>query len=135
MSGALQCAEGSHFMIDETSLQAGVLNSNGVENTRLLKDLMEFQKVEYDFKYYKMNMDADVQILVLSEAKSNILPADLIVPFHPSSVGPLGDVGEETLNEWRWYLATLRSSPHSIETEMQKVHFNDFINNRVIHYF
>ncbi|XP_023771001.1 mini-chromosome maintenance complex-binding protein [Lactuca sativa] len=132
VSGALQCAEGSHFMIDETSLQAGVLNSNGVENTRLLKDLMEFQKVEYDFKYYKMNMDADVQILVLSEAKSNILPADLIVPFHPSSVGPLGDVGEETLNEWRWYLATLRSSPHSIETEMQKVVEDDMVAARQV---
>ncbi|KAL7589325.1 hypothetical protein Lser_V15G36082 [Lactuca serriola] len=132
VSGALQCAEGSHFMIDETSLQAGVLNSNGVENTRLLKDLMEFQKVEYDFKYYKMNMDADVQILVLSEAKSNILPADLIVPFHPSSVGPLGDVDEETLNEWRWYLATLRSSPHSIETEMQKVVEDDMVAARQV---
>lgn len=45
MPGALQCAEGTHMTIDETQLQSGTLNSNGVENTRLLKDLLEFQKV------------------------------------------------------------------------------------------
>ncbi|KAI3815944.1 hypothetical protein L1987_15628 [Smallanthus sonchifolius] len=125
--GVLQCAEGSHFTIDETQLQSGTLNSNGVENTRLLKDLMELQKVEYDFKYYKMKMDADVQFLILSEGKSNILPSDIVLRFHPSSVAPVGTVDEETLNAWRWYLATLRSLPHSIETEMQKVVEDDMV--------
>nr|XP_043613110.1 mini-chromosome maintenance complex-binding protein [Erigeron canadensis] len=125
--GALQCAEGTHLTIDELHLQSGTLNSNGIENTELLKDLMEFQKVEYDFKFYKMKMDADVQILILSERKSNILPADLVLPFHPSSVGSLGVVDEQTLNAWRWYLTTLRSLPHSIGTEMQKVVEDDMV--------
>ncbi|XP_076891358.1 mini-chromosome maintenance complex-binding protein-like, partial [Bidens hawaiensis] len=31
--GVLQCAEGSHFTIDETQLQCGTLTSTGVENT------------------------------------------------------------------------------------------------------
>ncbi|THF98236.1 hypothetical protein TEA_000445 [Camellia sinensis var. sinensis] len=43
-------------------------------------------KVEYDFKYYKMEMEADVQLLILSEGKSNILSADLVLPFCPLSV-------------------------------------------------
>jgi hypothetical protein len=42
-------------------------------------------QVEYDFKYYKMEMATDVQLLVLSEGKSNILPADVIVPIQPSA--------------------------------------------------
>lgn len=37
--------EGSHLTIDETQLQAGVLNSTGVGNARLLKTLAEIQKV------------------------------------------------------------------------------------------
>ncbi|KAA8539502.1 hypothetical protein F0562_026194 [Nyssa sinensis] len=121
VSGVLQLAEGSHLTIDETQLQAGTLNSTGVGNAGLLKNLMELQNVEYDFKYYKMKMAADVQLLVLSEGKSNILPADLVLPFRPSSVGSLGIVDAEALKAWRWYLATLRSLPHSIEPEMQKV--------------
>lgn len=45
VAGVLQLAEGSHLTIDETQLKAGTLNSVGVENARLLKTLMELQKV------------------------------------------------------------------------------------------
>ncbi|CAL5329326.1 unnamed protein product [Camellia sinensis] len=97
LSGVLQLAEGSHTMIDETHLQEGALNSVGVENARLIKNLMELQK-----------------------GKSNILPADLVLPFCPLSVesSEIGDA--EALTAWRWYLASLKSLPHSIEPDMQK---------------
>ncbi|GFZ15094.1 E2F target protein 1 [Actinidia rufa] len=127
VSGVIQLAEGSHVTIDETQLQAGTLKAVGVENTRLLKNLMELQKVEYDFKYYKMEMAADVQLLILSEGKSNILPADLVLPFSPSSVGSVEVVDADTLKAWRWYLSTLRLLPHSIEPEMQKVVEDDLV--------
>lgn len=77
--------------------------------------------MDYDFKYYKMEMAVDAQVLILSEGKSNILPADVVLPFSPSSVGASGFVDTEFLKIWRWYLATLRSLPHSIDLEMQKV--------------
>ncbi|CAK9135879.1 unnamed protein product [Ilex paraguariensis] len=127
VSGVLQLADGSHLTIDETQLQAGTLNSTGVDNARTLKNLVELQKVEYDFTYYKMEMAADIQLLIVSEGKSNILPADLVLPFHPSSVDSSEVVDAETLKAWRWYLATLRSLPHSIEPEMQKVVEDDLV--------
>jgi len=77
--------------------------------------------VEYDFKYYKMEMAADVQLLNLSEGKSNILPADVVIPFQPSSVGSSEVVAAQALEAWRWYLATVKSLPPSIDSEMQKV--------------
>ncbi|KAE8706458.1 Mini-chromosome maintenance complex-binding protein [Hibiscus syriacus] len=43
--GVLQLPEGSHLMVDETQLESGSLNSVGIENTKLLKNLIEFQKV------------------------------------------------------------------------------------------
>ncbi|KAJ9175971.1 hypothetical protein P3X46_014466 [Hevea brasiliensis] len=125
--GVLQLAEGSHLIIDETQLETGTLNSVGVDNARLLRNLIEFQKVEYDFTYYKMEMTADVQLLILSEGKSNILPADIIMPFQPSSVGSSEVVATKALEAWRWYLATVRSLPHSIESEMQKVVEDDLV--------
>ncbi|KAH7537667.1 hypothetical protein FEM48_Zijuj03G0117200 [Ziziphus jujuba var. spinosa] len=130
ITGVLQLAEGTHLMIDETQLVSGTLNPVGVENARLLKNLMEFQKVEYDFKYYKMDMPVDIQLLILSEGKSNILPADLVIPFQPSSVGSSETVSAEALEAWRWYLTTLRSLPHSIDSEMQKVIENDLVEAR-----
>lgn len=126
-TGVFQLAEGSHLIVDETKLEAGTLNSVGVENTRLLKNLMELQKVEYDFKYYKVDMATDFQLLVLSEGKSNILPADVIVPFRPSATSCSEAVTAEALEAWRWYLATVRQLSHTIEPEMQKVVETDLV--------
>lgn len=126
-TGVLQLAHGSHMTIDETQLESGTLNSLGLENARLLKCLAESQKVVYDFTYYKLEMEADVQILILSDGKSNILPADVVLPFLPSSVGSSECVAAEALNVWRWYLATVQSLPYSIESEMQKVVEDDLV--------
>ena len=68
-----------------------------------------------------MEMAADVQLLIISEGKSNILPADIVIPFQPTSVDSSEVVAAEALEAWRWYLATVKSFPHSIESEMQKV--------------
>ncbi|CAN1297636.1 Mini-chromosome maintenance complex-binding protein [Linum perenne] len=127
IQGTLQLAEGSHLTIDETRLEAGTLNSVGIENVRLLKNLTELQKVEYDFTYYKMDMSADVQLLILSEGKSNILPADIILPVRPTDVCFPEAVSTEVLEAWRWYLATMRTMPHSIESEMQEVVEKDLV--------
>ncbi|KAK3163975.1 hypothetical protein QOZ80_1AG0010920 [Eleusine coracana subsp. coracana] len=116
VTGVLQLPQGAHLTFDETTLQTGSLTSKGVENTVLLKSLMESQMVEYDFEYYKLEMATDVQMLTLSEGKSNILPSDLIVPFRPSSV-PAVNAGSEEFESWRWYLATVRSLPQSTEPE------------------
>ncbi|GAU24472.1 hypothetical protein TSUD_319490 [Trifolium subterraneum] len=126
-TGVLQLAEDSHLIVDETQLDVGTLNSVGVENARLLKNLMELQKVEYDFKYYKMEMATDVQLLVLSEGKSNILPADVIVPIRPSATNSSEAVAAENLEAWRWYLASVRQLPHSFESETQKMVESDLV--------
>ncbi|KAG8053372.1 hypothetical protein GUJ93_ZPchr0001g32208 [Zizania palustris] len=116
ITGVLQLPQGTHLTFDETLLQSGSLTSKGVENTMLLKNLMESQMVEYDFEYYKLEMATDIQLLTLSEGKSNILLSDLIVPFRPSCV-PGVNASAEELESWRWYLATVRSLPQSTESE------------------
>ncbi|KAG0468162.1 hypothetical protein HPP92_017490 [Vanilla planifolia] len=120
MMGELQLAHGTHLTLDETHLQAGVLSSVGVENARMLKYLMEMQSVEYDFEFYKLDMTTDIQLLVISEGKSNILPADLVLPFHPTSYTPK-TASREQLEAWRWYLANARSLNCSSGLEMQTI--------------
>ncbi|KAG2290463.1 hypothetical protein Bca4012_028341 [Brassica carinata] len=116
--------------IDETELQPGRLNSVGVENAKLLKNLLECQKVEYDFQYYKMEMATDAQMLIFSEEKSNIMPADLVVPFQPSQVNSLQVITPETAEAWRCYLATCKSLSNSIGEELQQVLENDLVELR-----
>lgn len=45
VTGVLQLPQGAHLTFDETTLQTGSLSSKGVENTVLLKNLMESQTV------------------------------------------------------------------------------------------
>lgn len=125
--GVLQIADGTHLILDETELQPGTLNSVGVENANLLKNLLECQKVEYDFQYYKMEMATDAQMLIFSEGKSNIMPADMVLPFQPSQVNPLQVITPETAQAWRCYLATCKSLSHSIGQELQQVLENDLV--------
>lgn len=125
--GVLQIADGTHLILDETELQPGTLNSVGVENANLLKNLMECQKVEYDFQYYKMEMATDAQMLIFSEGKSNIMPADMVLPFQPTQVNPLQVITLETAQAWRCYLATCKSMSHSIGQELQQVLENDLV--------
>ncbi|KAJ1282456.1 hypothetical protein BS78_03G053300 [Paspalum vaginatum] len=126
ITGVLQLPQGSHLTFDETLLQTGSLTSKGVENTMLLKNLMESQKVDYDFEYYKLEMATDVQLLTLSEGKSNILPSDLVVPFRPSSV-PAFNADAVELESWRWYLATVRSLPQSNDPAIYQMIQDDMV--------
>ncbi|KAJ3693792.1 hypothetical protein LUZ60_009272 [Juncus effusus] len=115
--GALQLANGTHLTFDETVLQSGTLNSKGLDNLQLLKHLMDNQTVEYDFEYYKLEMATEAQFLIISEAKSNILPADLIMPVQFSALNAF-NVSEEQLKAWRWYLATIKSFPHLTDSNI-----------------
>lgn len=45
IAGVLQLAQGTHLTVDETRLDAGTLNAAGVENARLLRQLLEWQTV------------------------------------------------------------------------------------------
>lgn len=79
-------------------------------------------QVEYDFQYYKMEMATDVQMLIFSEGKSNIMPADLVIPLQPSQLNSLEIITPETAEAWRFYLATCKYLSHSIGQELQQVY-------------
>lgn len=127
VTGALQLASGTHLTIDETQLKAGTLNSTGIHNVQIFRNMLEWQKVEYDFQYYTMDMPADIQVLVLSDGKSNMFPADLVLPYRPTSdVGPLSASPLEK-QQWRLYLSTTKSFDHTIEAAMQQVVEDDMV--------
>jgi hypothetical protein len=76
VSGVLQLSTQTHLVLDETCLEAGQLDSNGVHNVAALGTLISRQKVDYDFQFYKLEFQTDVPVLVLSEGKS-LLPVSV----------------------------------------------------------
>lgn len=127
VTGAMQLSDGTHLTLDETALQAGTLNSVGVQNLEVLKHLLQWQKVEYDFQYHKMEMPADVPVLVLSQGKSRILPTDVIVPLNATASHNPFNVTDSDLISWRRYIMKAREMDHSLDESTQKIVENDLV--------
>ena len=49
--GLFQMLDGSCIVCDETSMLPGKIENNGVANIKALAELIEDQKVVYDFQY------------------------------------------------------------------------------------
>ncbi|KAJ7566570.1 hypothetical protein O6H91_02G109100 [Diphasiastrum complanatum] len=127
ITGVLQLAEGTHLILDETALTTGQLNATGVQNVQSLKNLMEWQKVEYDFEFHKMEMPIDVPVLILSHAKSKLFPADIIVPLRCTGNQSKLTHDESELNKCRSYLTFVRELEHIIEPSLQKILEDDLV--------
>ncbi|XP_072947290.1 mini-chromosome maintenance complex-binding protein [Epargyreus clarus] len=137
-SGILQLSKHTHLVLDETQMEQGRLDATGVNNITALGNLIQQQRVEYDFKYYKMEFDSDVSVLVLSEGKS-LLPSDYHVPLRPeeSSLEIFDAIveaatyylKEEIMNTIRIYLTNLKLVKYTISEDLQFVE-DDFIEMR-----
>lgn len=71
-SGILQLSKNTHLIIDETNLKTGQVTACGKQNYSTMNDLIVFQKLPYDFKFYTMEYETDIPVLILSELKSFI---------------------------------------------------------------
>lgn len=50
-AGILQMLEGTNVICDETHIKEGKIEKNGINNIKALAELIEDQKVVYDFQY------------------------------------------------------------------------------------
>ena len=69
-SGVLQLSNNTHLVVDETQLSSGTVTQNGKLNYGALSDVINSQKLNYDFKYYQMEYKTDIPVLILSEVSS-----------------------------------------------------------------
>ena len=76
---ALQLPAAS-LLLDEAMLAPGKLSPKGVANIQALKDVLEAQKVAYDFQYFTVDFPLDVTLLSISTSKS-MLPFETKLPL------------------------------------------------------
>lgn len=69
-SGILQLPPSLTMIIDETALTPGEVHENGIKNLKSLKEIINWQTVEYDQIVYSHKINSNVNILVVSEGKS-----------------------------------------------------------------
>lgn len=139
VSGILQLSTQTHLVLDETCLEPGQLDSNGVHNVAALGTLISQQKVDYDFQFYKLEFQTDVPVLVLSEGKS-LLPSDVVVPLEPDSkcLETWNEIfeavnhylQEPVLQRLRKYLTAMRLLEYCLPQNLEQVIQDDFVRLR-----
>ncbi|CAI5981883.1 unnamed protein product [Closterium sp. NIES-64] len=120
VSGVLQLPAGTHLTIDETALKPGRVAALGSQNLQALKELLEWQKVDYDFQYYKMEMQSDIPVLILSHATSRLLPADVSLPVRCTAPPQPVREDEPEVATWRRYIGCCRLLDHEIKEDMRE---------------
>lgn len=137
-SGVLQLSKNTHLVIDETGLTTGQISQAGQENYSAIYELINYQKVTYDFKYYKLEYETDIPILILSEAKSFITcPTQVALKVEPESENIYPQILELTehylkdkdrVSNIRQYLEIARETKFEFsDDDVMKEIENDFV--------
>lgn len=139
-SGILQLSDNTHLVMDETGLTAGELTATGKGNYSALSDLLMFQKLTYDFKYYTMDYETDISVLIFSDVKSFIpCPMQVVLKVDAESENLYCQVveaarqylrDENRLANIRQYLEALRHTEFVISEDITEVIQEDFVKLR-----
>lgn len=62
--------EGTNVICDETQIKEGKIEKNGINNIKALAELIEDQKVVYDFQYVQQDFPLSASVLILSDSRS-----------------------------------------------------------------
>ena len=133
-SSILQLSESTNLIVDETALEDGQLNENGVKNVTALGNVISWQKLEYDFNFYKAEFTTNLLMMILSEGKS-LLPSDCHLALrHCSPPQPaqavLSSISPDTIQRMRAFLGMARLAEYSLSPKMQQVLQDDFVKSR-----
>ncbi|PSN36459.1 hypothetical protein C0J52_18343 [Blattella germanica] len=136
-SGMLQLSANTQLVFDETCMEPGRLDSNGLNNMRALEELITKQLVDYDFQYYKLKFNTDLSILILSEGKS-LLSSDVVVPLDIDTkcLETRNEIfqainhylQEPLLEKIRKYITTVRLLDYTLPKDLEK--YGGIINTR-----
>ncbi|KAJ1966261.1 hypothetical protein IWQ62_002475 [Dispira parvispora] len=105
-TGALQLADHTYLLVDETAMGNGQLQERGIRNIQCLAQVMTDQKLAYAFPYQSVEFATNLKFLVVSEGKS-FLPCDCVVPLSPEAVERLAQGGDALSGE-------ITTSPDSV---------------------
>ena len=135
----LQLPFHSHLLIDETQMECGQLTTLGLNNIKLLQDLLRQQTLKYEFHVYQLDYECDIRCLIISSTKS-ILPSDVYIRYEnqqqPVQEITFPSLTNEQLDQIRRYLTyvgqqieldqTVTNLSSDINTHIQE----DFVNMR-----
>ena len=69
----LKLCDNSILLINELTMTEGKLNQIGIKNFSCIKNLIEFQTINYEFPFNNIEINHDIQIIIFSQQNKTIL--------------------------------------------------------------
>ncbi|KHJ85323.1 hypothetical protein OESDEN_14954 [Oesophagostomum dentatum] len=114
-------SNGTVIVIDETQLPTGSFPVSGFveENLKVLEELIVEHRMHYDYGFYKIPMDVDYNVLILSKKESRFFKTPFRVPLVSTGSTPSFD----NIEHKRHFIQHSRSSVStlSLSDEVSKV--------------
>ncbi|XP_005175421.1 mini-chromosome maintenance complex-binding protein [Musca domestica] len=140
VSGLLQLAPHTHLVLDETRMQQGKLEANGVMGIQSIANLINNQQIKCNFQYYEIDYNVDIPVLILSEGRS-MLPSDISLPLKTDteSVQLMTETlkaanhylsQNSRLEQFRRYLTNAKTSDFTMNPGDTEMIQNDFVEMR-----
>ena len=140
--GKLQLSDGTFLLIDEINMNEGKLVETGIKNIGTLKNLIDFQLLNYEYPYNKVEISHDIEMLVVTQKSKSLLysPFLTLLPL----ISPEADANAQspstenlTENDFKtifYYLNFIRYDSYfndkfSIKDEISTAIQNDYISH------
>ncbi|KAJ3190611.1 hypothetical protein HK101_008537 [Irineochytrium annulatum] len=132
-AGALQLTDGTWILADETVMDKGVLNEQGVLNYTHMKVLISTASVPYGFDLggsavFTKDFPVDFGLVILSNGRC-MFSTDLAIPLLPSSDAPASN-WKGSLDGIRALISAVRHENYTIPEDMLEVVHTDYANER-----
>ena len=135
--GLLQLSDGTFLLLNEINMNEGKLLETGIKNLSALKNLIDFQLLQYEYPYNKIEINHDVEILIITHKTKSILssPFLTLLPTIINNNNNNSDILTE--NDFKfifYYLNFIRydssyNEKFTIKEEVSKVIQKNYVDN------
>ncbi|KAG0052774.1 hypothetical protein BGZ83_002128 [Gryganskiella cystojenkinii] len=122
MSGTLQVSRGTALLLDETALEEGTLNEQGLKNLRALSNVSQNQTLSYMFPFNSLDFNTDISLLIVSLG-SSLVPVDCAITLKVDASKAATSTSEPSADQikvFRKYLSVLRLAEYTVSEEIAK---------------
>ncbi len=79
--GELQLIDGAFVLLNEMKMGEGKLEDIGCKNVQTIKNLIDFEKINYEYPFNNVEMPHNIQLITFSNGNNSIFKSPFLVPI------------------------------------------------------